>query len=57
MLIYLAVAIFRMHLDGAYVSLSFMKWAGAQLSIVKLNMVNMSLKLYVIYVYAVMYFY
>ena len=46
-----------MHLDGAYVSLSFMKWAGAQLSIVKLNMVNMSLKLYVIYVYAVMYFY
>ena len=57
MLIYLAVAIFRMHLDGAYVSLSFMKWAGTQLSIVKLNMVNMSLKLYVIYVYAVMYFY
>ena len=37
--------------------LSFMKWAGAQLSIVKLNMVNMSPKLYVIYVYAVMYFY
>ena len=37
--------------------LNFMKWAGAQLNIVKLNMVNMSLKLYVIYVYAVMYFY
>ena len=36
--------------------LSFMKCAGAQLSIVKVNTVNMSLKLYVIYVYAVMYF-
>ena len=34
--------------------LSFMKWAGTQISIVKLNM---NLKLYVIYGYAVMYFY
>ena len=49
MLIYLAVTIFRMQLKF----LSFMKFAGTQISIVKLNM---SLELYVIYGYAVMYF-
>ena len=36
--------------------LNFIKWAGTQISIFKLNMVNVSFKLYVIYVYAVMYF-
>ena len=52
MLIYLAVTIFTMHLDAAQVS-QFIKFAGAQISIVKLNM---SLKLYVIHGYVVMYF-
>ena len=46
-----------MYLEPAQVSQVLLKWAGAQISIVELNIVNMSLKLYVIYVYAVMYFY
>ena len=52
MMIYLAVTIFRMHLDAAKVS-QFYEICGTQISIVKLNM---NLELDVIYGYAVMYF-
>ena len=39
-----------MYLEAAQVSQVLLKWAGAQISIVKLNMVN------IVYVYAMMYF-